>query len=98
MIAATVVVGFVAGYWIGHGEMTTVRKTAEAMLWLPVVWLGRPVVLLAYVSTALAWYLPIRFERGWARTAALAALNAVIWTAVIGHEVRQCLHGKFWQW
>ncbi len=98
VIAVTIVGGFFVGYWIGHGEIMPMNATLEAMAWLPVVWLGRPVVLIAYGVAALAVYVPIRCcESEWMRWAA-ALVNLLTWIAVIAVEVERSSHGKFWQW
>jgi len=98
VIAATIVAGFFIGYWIGHGEIKALSTTFMAMLWIPVVWLGRPVVIIAYGVAALAWYLPIRCcESTWLRWAA-ALVNLLTWIVIIAIEVEQCSQGKFWRW
>jgi len=94
VILLTVLLGFFVGYWFGHGEIKPLNTTFVAMTWLPVVWLGRPVVLIAWAVAALAWYLPIRYELGTLRLAA-ALVNLLTWIAVIGIEVERCSHGKF---
>jgi len=97
VIAVTVAAGFFVGYWLGHGEIRPLRTTFEAMVWLPVVWVGRPAVLVAYCVAALAWYVPIRYESEWLRLAAVL-LNLLTWIIIIAVEVERCSHGKFWQW
>lgn len=95
--ALTVVLGFSVGYWIGHGQLMSPRMTFEAMLWLPVVWLGRPSVLIAYGTTALAWCLPIYWESERLRWGAWA-VNLVAWIVIIAIEVERCSDGKLWRW
>ncbi|MDZ7615486.1 MAG: hypothetical protein U1E05_00690 [Patescibacteria group bacterium] len=97
LIAGGVLVGFLIGYWVGHGEITAAGRTCEAFMWLPVVWLGRPMVLIAFLATGLAWYLPLRYESTWLRVTAATA-NLLTWIVVIAVEVERCSQGKLWRW
>jgi len=97
VIAVTLVLGFCAGYWTGHGEITGLRQTLVAFAWLPVVWLGNPELFLAYALTAAAWYLPPHYESRWLRFGSAAA-NFLVWFVVVYWVVVKTADGKFFRY
>jgi hypothetical protein len=96
VVFATVIVGFCAGYWIGHREITALDQTVQAFLWLPFLWLGFRQVLVAYVVTALAFYLPLRSDLARVRITA-AGVNLVTWFVIILWIVEQSKDSKFFR-
>lgn len=96
-IVATLVFGFCAGYWIGHGEITEARKTLVAFAWIPLLWLGNPEMFFAYAMTALVWYLPLHFESGWLRISGVVA-NFLVWLIVVELIVVKTADGKFFRY
>jgi hypothetical protein len=97
VITGTLVTGFCCGYWIGHWEVMGPTATLTAFAWVPVVWLGQPLIFIPYVVTALAFYLPIRFESTWLRLGAVIA-TFLAWLIVVAIIVVNTSHGKFWRW
>jgi hypothetical protein len=87
IIATTFVIGFCCGYWVGHGEIMGPKATLDAMTWLPIIWLAHPTICIAYAVTALAYYVPIRFESRWLHTSAVIA-TLVTWVAIVAGIVR----------
>ena len=97
VIVATIVVGFCCGYWIGHREVVGLAATLNAMLWVPIIWLGAPLIFIPYAVTALAIYLPTRFESLWLRLLAVTA-TFFAWLVVVAVIVEATSHGQFWHW
>jgi hypothetical protein len=97
VIAGTSVFGFCCGYWIGHEGNVGAIQIAQAMAWVPVVWLGQPLVFIPYFVTALALYLGIRLESPLLRFSALP-ITFFTWLVVVATIVVQTSHNKFWQW
>jgi hypothetical protein len=62
VIAMTVVLGFCCGYWIGQGGVVGPSATFRAFVSVSFIWLGQPLLFIPYAVTALAFYLPVRFE------------------------------------
>src|SRR6185369_10708203 len=82
VIFGTLVLGFCAGYWTGHRQVTGLDQTLTAFAWIPVLWLGNAEMFVAYAVTAVAWYLPPHYESGWFKIGAAVA-NCVVWLVVI---------------
>src|SRR5258707_122494 len=83
VLVATVVVGFCAGYWIGHREITGMQ-TLTAFVSLPLLWLAFPRLLLAFAVTGLAWYLPRHYESRRPRIRIVAAgVNLGVWLVIV---------------
>jgi hypothetical protein len=97
VIIATLVTGFCAGYWIGHRAVTGAEQTLKAFAQLPLLWLGFSQMFFAYVITALAWYLPLRYESHRLRFVA-AGTNFVTWLIVIVSVVEQSKDAKFFHY
>ncbi len=96
IIIATILAGFLLGYWIGHREFTPWNQSFGAMAYLPMLWLGSPEVLVAYIVTAFAWYLPMHHET--LRIRIIAALvNFAVWLIAIIMVVERTKHAKFFQ-
>ncbi len=97
VIALTLLVGFCAGYWIGHREVTGIRQTATPLARIPLLWLGFQQMFIAYGVTALAWYLPLHFESGWLKVGS-AFVNLLTWLVVVYSVVEQSAHAKFFRY
>ena len=97
VISTTVVIGFCCGYWIGHREVMGPTATLQAFAWVPLVWLGQPLILVPYAVTALALYLPIRFESRWLYIGAVI-VTLLAWLVIVAIIVEATAHGKFWRW
>jgi hypothetical protein len=95
-IAATLVLGFCAGYWIGHGEITSVEQTLGAFLWTPFLWLGHLEIVIAYAVLGLTWYLPLHYDSRRLRITAASA-NFLVWALVIGWIVVKTADWKFFR-
>ena len=94
VIIATLIAGFCAGYWIGHQGITSADKTFNAFLWLPFLWLGLPQVILGYVVTLVAWFLPLRYDSGRLRLGAAGA-NLVVWLVLVVWIVERTRDAKW---
>jgi hypothetical protein len=96
VIVLTLIVGFCAGYWTGHHQITSIGQTVSAFVWIPILWLAFAQMFAAYAVTALAWYLPIYFERLWLKVCAVIATFStwflVIWSIVAQSDVTKGLH------
>jgi hypothetical protein len=97
VIIATLVAGFCIGYWIGHRAVTGAEQTLEAFAQLPLLWLGFSQMFVAYAVTALAWYLPLRYESYRLRLVA-AGTNFVTWLIVVVSVVEQSKDAKFFHY
>jgi hypothetical protein len=97
VVVATMVSGFCCGYWLGHREVTGPSATLTALAWVPLVWLGQPLIFVPYGVTALAFYLPIRFETRWLHLVAVI-VTFLSWLIVVAVIVEETSHGKFWRW
>jgi len=97
VIAMTQVLGFCAGYWLGHKEITGLNQTLGAFAWLPVLWLGNPEMFIAYAVLAVAWYLPPHYESGWLKIICAVA-NFLVWLVVIYCIVVKTADGKFFRY
>jgi hypothetical protein len=97
VIAGTLVTGFCCGYWIGHREVMGPTATLTALAWVPLVWLGQPLIFIPYGVTALAFYLPIRFESRWVQIGAVI-VTFITWLIIVAIIVENTSHGKFWRW
>jgi hypothetical protein len=75
----------------------TPASTLSALTWVPIVWLGQPLIFIPYGVTALSFYLPIRFESCWLYLAG-AIMTFITWMIVVAVIVEATSHGKFWQW
>ena len=96
-IAAMVVVSFWVGYSISHREITGFGQTMGAFAWVPMVWFAFPTMLIAFATTVLAFYLPLRFQSLWLYVAA-PLVNLLTWITIVGSIVRFASGGKFWRW
>jgi len=96
VIAGAMILGFVAGYWIGHRDIMPVERTAKAFAMIPLLWLRFKEVILAYVVTALAWYVPLHREEWQARLAA-PIVTLLTWLGVIVSVVTQTHGSKFFK-
>lgn len=97
VIASTLVVGFCAGYWLGHGEITSPEQTLVAFAWLWLLWLGNPEVFIAYAVTAVAWYLPPHYEARWLKVGCAVA-NLLAWFFTVYWVVVKTADGKFFRY
>jgi hypothetical protein len=97
VVTGTLIIGFCCGCWIGDGEVTGFHVMFYALAWVPLVWLWHPTIFIAYAVTALAIYLPMRFESIWLYLTALIA-TFVTWLTIVACIVRATGHGKFWHW
>jgi hypothetical protein len=97
VMAITLVMGFCAGYWVGHGEITGARKTLLAFAWLPLLWLGNPELFIAYAVQGVAWYLPPHYESRWLKIGSAGA-NLLVWFLVVYCVVVKTAHGKFFRY
>jgi hypothetical protein len=97
VILLTLVAGFWAGYAIGHREFTDLAQTLTALTYVPFLWLGFSQVFFAYGVTALAWYLPLRYDSRWLRIVAAVA-NLLTWLVVVVSVVRQSANAKFFRY
>jgi hypothetical protein len=95
-IGATFVLGFGAGYWIGHGEITSIEQTCAAFVWVPLLWLGHVEMFAAYAVLFLAWYLPLRYESRRFQVGA-ASVNFLTWLIVIAWIVVKTSQWKFFR-
>jgi hypothetical protein len=94
VVVGTLVAGFCAGYWIGHGEITGFERTMSRLLFVPFLWLGFRPMPLAYLVTWFAWYLPMRYDSNALRlTAAIA--NFFVWLFVVWFIVVRSAGDKF---
>lgn len=96
-MAGAMIVGFCAGYWIGHCEIVGPGETFAAFVLLPMIWIAFPQIIAAFVVMALAWYLPLHYDSLWLRLGAMA-INAVVWLAVIASVVWQTDGAMFFRY
>jgi hypothetical protein len=89
--------GFCCGYWIGHRQVTNAAATLSALQCVPVVWMVDARMFIAYVVTALAIYLPLRYESRWLHLCAAVA-TFLTWLVVVALVVELTSHFKFWRW
>jgi hypothetical protein len=94
VIVGSMILGFVAGYWVGHRQMMPAEQTVRAFAKIPILWLGFKEVILAYVITALAWYLPFHREE-WQLRLGAPLVTFITWTGVIISVVTQTQGSKF---
>ena len=97
VILSTLVLGFLAGYWVGHGGVTDPVRTLRAFAMLPLLWLGNPEMFIAYGVAGVAWYLPPHYESRWFRLV-FAVANLLTWFAVVYAVVVKTANGKFFQY
>lgn len=88
------VVSFFFGYWIGHRGFPDWEQTMRALAFVPLVWLGSPTMIAAYVMTAITWYLPIQYDLPRARWA-LLGVDGLMWIVGIYSVVWHTKGGKF---
>lgn len=86
-------VSFFLGYWIGHRGIPGWKQTTNALAFVPLIWLGSPAMIWAYIMSAITWYLPIHFELPRARWGMLA-FNALLWLVGIHSVVRNAMDSK----
>ena len=94
VVVGTLLLGFCAGYWIGHRQVFGFERMLDRILVVPFLWLGFKEIVIAYVVTGLAWYLPMRFDLNALRLTA-AVTNFVVWLVVIWHIVVRTANDKF---
>lgn len=97
VIGGTFAVGFCAGYWIGHGEITGSQRTLSALSLVPMLWMGNPEMFATYGVTVVAWYLPLHYDSRRFRVACAAA-NLLVWFVVIYAVVVKTANGKFFRY
>jgi hypothetical protein len=96
VMAGAMVLGFVAGYWIGHRQMMPFDRTAGAFAKIPLLWLGFKEVILAYLVTALAWYVPLQRDE-WQMRLAAPLVTMLTWLGVIVSVVAQTQGSKLFR-
>jgi hypothetical protein len=95
VIATTLVLGFCAGYSIGHRQFAVTEELLTALSKIPMLWFGNSQVLFAYAVTAVAWYLPIHYDESrWLRIVAALA-NFLVWLFIIWWVVVSWENAKF---
>ena len=97
IILVTLLIGFCAGYWIGHREFTEVNQILGAFLGIPFLWLGFRQVILAYIIAFLTFYLPLRSESLCLRVGP-AGVNLVTWFVVVLWIVEESKAMKFFHY
>lgn len=97
VILATLAMGFLAGYWTGHGGVTDAKQTLVAFAMLPLLWLGNVEMFIAYGVAGVAWYLPLHYESRWFRVVCAVA-NLLTWFAVVYTVVVKTANGKFFHY
>lgn len=97
VILSTLLLGFLAGYWAGHGMVTSPERTLRAFALLPILWLGNAEMFIAYGVSAIAWYLPPHYESRWFRVVCAVA-NLIAWFLVIYSVVEKTAQGKFFRY
>lgn len=97
VIVGSMVLGFVGGYWLGHREIMPVKQTVRAFAKIPLLWLGFKQVILAYLVTGIAWYLPFHLE-DWRLHLAAPSVTFFTWLAVIISVVLHTQGSKFMQY
>jgi hypothetical protein len=96
VILATLVLGFLSGYWIGHRGIPPFEQTVRAFAVLPLLWVANVEMFAAYAVLGLAWYLPLRYEWRELRVGATAA-NFLVWLAIIAWMVVKWSDSKFFR-
>lgn len=94
VIVGVNIVSFFLGYWIGHRGIPGWEKTVQALAYVPLIWLGSPAMIAAYIMSALTWYLPIHYELPRVRWGMLG-FNALLWILGIHSVVRATFDSKF---
>jgi hypothetical protein len=87
VIFVTLFVGTRLGTCIGHGRLCEGFNPLAVLPLFSLAWLAFPQLLICMGVTALAWYVPIRCEGGWARIFGAAA-NLFAWMLGIAWAVR----------
>lgn len=85
---------FFVGYWSGHRGIPGWDQTLRALAYVPLVWLGSPAMIGAYVASLLTWHLPIHYDLPRARWWMLGA-NGLLWIGGICSVVRATQGSKF---
>jgi hypothetical protein len=96
VIGSAMILGFVTGYWIGHRQIMPAEQTVRAFAAIPLLWLRFKETFLAYIVTALAWYVPLHREE-WQLRLAAPLLTSLAWIGVIISVVVQAKASKLFQ-
>jgi hypothetical protein len=71
-------------------------RTAGAFAKIPLLWLGFKEVILAYLVTALAWYVPLQRDE-WQMRLAAPLVTMLTWLGVIVSVVAQTQGSKLFR-